>query len=83
MPSLPILQFLLVVIRYLASNHHDILHVADQAIVNNQFNEDAFTNLQELLQERQMLNVLHILRETIAGKMGTCNFWHNMHCQVC
>lgn len=74
MPSLPILQFLLVVIRYLASNHHDILRATDQAIVNNQFNQDAITNLQELLQERQMHNVLHILRETIAGKIRTCNF---------
>ena len=69
MPPLGIIRILLVVIRYLANNDRDISHLTDQVIVNNQIKQDAFSNLKELLIQREMHNVLHVLRETIRGKV--------------
>ena len=69
MPPLGMIRILLVVIRYLANYNRDISHLTDQMIVNNQINQDAFSSLEELLIQREMQNVLHVLRETIRGKM--------------
>lgn len=69
MPPLGIMRFLLVVIRYLTNYDRDISHVIDRVIVNNQINQDEFSNLEKQLIQREMQNVLHVLRETMRGKM--------------
>ena len=67
--SLEIRKVMVFVIRCLANNDHDITHELDQIIA--QGNQNALRNLEDLAEQKQMNDVLRIIRESLQGKMST------------
>ena len=67
--SIEIIQVLLFVIRFFANNDEDIRHTLDEVLVNGEVNRNALRRLEELLIEKEMRDVLQLMRETMRGKM--------------
>ena len=71
MPSVEIIQALLFIIGFYTNHDPAITHELNQVIVNGQVNPNALSNLEDLIIQRQMLDVLQIMRQTLRGKMMT------------
>ena len=63
------IQELLLQIWFYTTNDADIAQQLTQILVNGEVNTNELRNLEELLIEKQMREVLQLLRETMRGKM--------------
>ena len=69
MSSIEMIQALLLEIHFYTSNDEDIARVLGHVLVEGQVNTNALKNLEELLIQKQMRNVLQLMRQTLRGKM--------------
>ena len=71
MLSVEMMQALLFVIGFYTNHDPAITHELNQVIVNGVVNPNALSNLENLIIQRQMRDVLQIMRQTLRGKITT------------